>query len=559
MSEHQLPDDCARWPSNPHALLGIESSASSRDVRRAYNRLVKQFRPEKYPDHFRRIHEAYERAKQIAEWQQTVEDEQPEPRAFKLTREISKSTKPSSDDESSSDAEPDQVHAEATNKHGDSSDIDEPITETADVEPPTEADRKKPSQAGESSEEAETAKAPPTGWRTLDEFVVDWDAKLDEAWQLAKSGDYGDAYRELVKVADQRSDSDDVFVRLYWLLRLQPSLDEKKPRQWLTQALVRGAKPLRLVSLLKHEIQSDDLWAISNELLTAIQQMRECYSLSELVNLRWAAALRLRSNSMIREDIKKLRDSTIAKSGDQAWANVLVSALEQFSHHREDHTFGLIYSIQVEMGELAQVSGSREMDYTLERFDEANLFRDAVDDLRQCLNTQGEAFHLRTSVVQLLRTAAVQSRRQTQIELARLANDWMSTPTQALEELDAFQLINQLAFGRFYQFVCETFPNESRYDYRRQTSLEPIMRSFVVNTDWSDNPRRSIVQFCIRECTTTEDLVEYLASNDCPMSEDNVHALSENIHFDLPLRLITAAFFGLWSMSIVFAAETDGN
>jgi hypothetical protein len=40
--------------------LGIDRSVDLRDLRRAYVRLIRIYRPEHFPDQFRRIREAYE-------------------------------------------------------------------------------------------------------------------------------------------------------------------------------------------------------------------------------------------------------------------------------------------------------------------------------------------------------------------------------------------------------------------------------------------------------------------------------------------------------------------
>jgi hypothetical protein len=60
MSEAPLPDDLARWPHDPYALLGISRRASPAEVRRAYTRLIRFYKPEHFPEQFRRIRVAYE-------------------------------------------------------------------------------------------------------------------------------------------------------------------------------------------------------------------------------------------------------------------------------------------------------------------------------------------------------------------------------------------------------------------------------------------------------------------------------------------------------------------
>lgn len=68
MSERSLPDDPALWPKDPNELLGVSFGVSPRELRRAYNRLIRIYKPEQFPEQFRRIREAYEHLLRIAEW-----------------------------------------------------------------------------------------------------------------------------------------------------------------------------------------------------------------------------------------------------------------------------------------------------------------------------------------------------------------------------------------------------------------------------------------------------------------------------------------------------------
>lgn len=67
MSEHSLPEDLASWPMDPFRLLGVSDSTSKRDVQRAYVKLIRQFKPERFPEHFKRLREAYEYIASLAE------------------------------------------------------------------------------------------------------------------------------------------------------------------------------------------------------------------------------------------------------------------------------------------------------------------------------------------------------------------------------------------------------------------------------------------------------------------------------------------------------------
>ncbi|QDU18383.1 J domain-containing protein [Urbifossiella limnaea] len=63
-----LPDDPAEWPTDPFAVLGVERGAAEIDIKRAYTRLIKRFKPEHAPEQFRRVREAYEACLEGFRW-----------------------------------------------------------------------------------------------------------------------------------------------------------------------------------------------------------------------------------------------------------------------------------------------------------------------------------------------------------------------------------------------------------------------------------------------------------------------------------------------------------
>jgi hypothetical protein len=62
MSEHSLPPDPSSWPMDPFRLLGVQPGVSARDLRKAYLRLIRSYKPEHAPEEFKRIRDAYESA-----------------------------------------------------------------------------------------------------------------------------------------------------------------------------------------------------------------------------------------------------------------------------------------------------------------------------------------------------------------------------------------------------------------------------------------------------------------------------------------------------------------
>src|SRR4051812_35481070 len=64
----ELPDDPRYWPRDPFELLGVAAGASETELKRAYTRLIRRFKPEHSPEQFRLVREAYEAALQGSGW-----------------------------------------------------------------------------------------------------------------------------------------------------------------------------------------------------------------------------------------------------------------------------------------------------------------------------------------------------------------------------------------------------------------------------------------------------------------------------------------------------------
>jgi len=80
MSAPELPEDLTRWPEDSYELLGVAHDVEPRDLKRAYTRLIRVWKPEQFPEHFRRIRTAYETILQRAQFMQQYRLEQ-EPEA----------------------------------------------------------------------------------------------------------------------------------------------------------------------------------------------------------------------------------------------------------------------------------------------------------------------------------------------------------------------------------------------------------------------------------------------------------------------------------------------
>jgi curved DNA-binding protein CbpA len=56
----ELSENLDEWPTDHLELLGVEKGADKKTLKRAYTRLIRRFKPDHFPDQFRRIREAYD-------------------------------------------------------------------------------------------------------------------------------------------------------------------------------------------------------------------------------------------------------------------------------------------------------------------------------------------------------------------------------------------------------------------------------------------------------------------------------------------------------------------
>lgn len=76
MSE-SLPENLEDWPRDPFALFGLTRTINQQELRRKYTRFIREYKPEQWPEQFRRIREAYETLQQFAVWNEAARTDTP--------------------------------------------------------------------------------------------------------------------------------------------------------------------------------------------------------------------------------------------------------------------------------------------------------------------------------------------------------------------------------------------------------------------------------------------------------------------------------------------------
>lgn len=263
-----LPDDVRRWPSDPFKLLGVPRNVAPLELKRAYTRLIRAYKPEHAPEEFRRIRQAYEAARQIIELRSAFRQDPP-PTSYEFERAAE-----------------------------------------ADI-----------------SREPNEAAAPRRAPR-----VKSFEEQFDDCWQWAVDGDELKAYRVLEQLHAQAPHDSRIAVRLYWLLTLSPQIDPaRSPCDWLVAGLRRNGFTGPLRELYRRELAANSTEAFSKRCDEMIAAIAPSSGLAELVEWRWKALpwTEQAANS-IRADLETLRERFLAHD-EIKWAYLLFSVVDRFA------------------------------------------------------------------------------------------------------------------------------------------------------------------------------------------------------------------------------------
>jgi len=67
-----LPEDSNDWPNDPFELLSLQRSDDARTAKRAYYKLIRKYKPDRFPAEFQKIRAAYESVESWLSWQEQM-------------------------------------------------------------------------------------------------------------------------------------------------------------------------------------------------------------------------------------------------------------------------------------------------------------------------------------------------------------------------------------------------------------------------------------------------------------------------------------------------------
>jgi hypothetical protein len=484
VSESHLPDDVARWPDDPYVLLGVDRNIERRELRRAYVRLIRIYRPEHFSEQFRRIREAYERLDGFMRYQEqfgALELESSEPVANNMP--------------------PGTMETIA---------------------------------AGETFDESRCegnghAPAPPV------------ESPTDVAWQPAREGQTAEAYRRLVELERHRPGNEELCLRLYWLLVLEPGLDPRRDRRdWLAAGLSAGGPTGPLVELYDRELEGDPLELRHSRCRNLLERPGPLPQRAALAMRCWARLGLAGCWNMVAEDLQRFREEAFA--ADRAlWGRMLLLCEEQLRWQDDPKAFGpMAHACRREIEEYSEEH--RELEYELDRSD--YVYR-LADELRNIVHSDLLPPETTRRLDDVIRRGWVQPFGMIRAELMQFLRPMIENPFRATEMLDRIHRSSPIVLHQLNAHVQSLY--YSRHDFSDERSRMEERRKAVSaffdrqKPDAYGNWRLKMLSFCLRRRMTFGQFQE--AAEGESLSAE----LTEHWKKDLPLHCITMACEAFWA------------
>lgn len=495
-NEKPLPEDVQHWPTDPATLLGVSSDASRRDVKRAYTRLIKKYKPEHAPEEFRRLRSAFEELDQQLEWREI----------YQLRR------RDSSDD-----------------------DVETPIASVVDDEL-GDTTIQRVDDIGKQSDAADDSPSRQKSARGAGE------ASSDQLWQQAlDGGDLTAVYNGLLRWSRQRLPSEVDYARLYWLQTLVAKLDpERDPCQWLIEGLQKHGSSGRLLEMLDVEVRRRD-GQVPQFLEEGVLNLQfSAGMLVSLADLRWYAARRQNRIDVIIQDFDLLRRRFLDEADE--WLRLLSIALH---HVALTHTPGFINQVREE---LSQVTSATSQDWIWDSVEAALRLHDAWLNTPVELQRQPYVRPILKEIVQLIEAtweSSVAEARIPVLNFCLLMSDTPKTRLNELQRLDQSRpLVLRLCTLLDQQLAMKGLHRSSELTPGLNEELQRFIRKHFVRSQ-SHDFYEVVLDFCLQEAVTPHDIAAAL-DRFAVAVPDQYYETAEQITKNLALHCVVQAHRLLW-------------
>jgi hypothetical protein len=483
MTPKRLPADLSAWPKDPMTVLGIRRGADRAAVRRAYTALLREFNPEHYPEHFRRIREAYEivlRQVEASEtWKSQQQDALPDAAPFDF----------------------DSTEDDETIEHPDAA-----LTASLD----------KPPARRPSNPAAQLAR---------------WHDDLDAIWNRAVARDET-AYRALVEMEARFTGRRDLCLRLYWLLVAWPELDaRRKACDWLARGLRLGGLSGPLAELYRRELEEHPEEAVSERCTELLDCEAQPVSLAGFVEARWRAAGRLDQFELIADDLERLR--VRLQADEEIWGRLVLAAINEICWSSLPEVQALAGAFWLELEESAQLHTRFQI--SLDRTETIRLIAVGWNLLRGARGVPEE-------LLRLVRLSVLRPADEVAPQALELLHRLLTNDRRLLALFDQIHKASPAVLAQISQIISLCGGAESPQPRNDADQIRALAR-FEIESNYCNSYealRPYLLDFCVREQVSPETLLRM--PNVVLVQPDSANAvLVRSISADAPLRLVYLA------------------
>jgi hypothetical protein len=357
--------------------------------------------------------------------------------------------------------------------------------------------------------------------------------QASEAWSAWQDDPEG-AWRRLLGLHERHPQNQDVYARLYWLLKLRPELDAgNSPGDWLARGLLArdGAiGPLR--ELYRRELLARPGEALSERSTQLLQAQHDAGRLLDLAGMRWRAAARLEQFDTIHQDLEALRPRW-ERADPDTWLRLLLAAVDELAWWPEA---GMVSLFDAYCGEINRLETIK-----VAQFD-ALARLDLLRDLSVNFHRLSGASHVRRELRELVARSWTTSSWELEGETIRIVAPLARQPNQLLAHFDGLHalcpgLLAQL--GGLLEQAAMSRGTEADWSAEVRDQL---VRDMVDQLDWQDYNRfrARLVQFCVEELVSPELAAQTLQADESYGLNSGKH-LADAILTDWPLRYVYQA------------------
>ncbi|MEZ6143072.1 MAG: J domain-containing protein [Zavarzinella sp.] len=503
-SEH-LPADHRKWPVDPFELLGVTRSSTEKDAKRAYTRLIKQYKPEHAPEQFQLIRKAYE----SVQWYLKLYA--PEP----ATTETEELPAPISEPEQTSTPidENSFINEFAENplppdKPLLASDLDQLFGRTASDKPPPVKDLPPPPEVEKPS---------------------------DICWNMVMAGETVEAYQLLQQLLEKPSRKAEAYFQLYWLLTFHPELDPtRQPIEYLIRLLEIDASSHRVIQAVQQELNKSPEAALSDQWEAMLPKLPRSSDLCKLLTFRIEVLCDLREYEVVL-DLLKLYSAAISIDNELELLNLLVKIMGRvvwFPQRPE--------CVEVRKFCLQSIRDLEHLSVQASQtFDDLDYLRETVSSWLKCVPNRNAK-----SAVLLMREAWSKMHFQIGHLVEQFAAEVMREPIVWLNRFDRMYYdggITALAFmqvnleSHFYTLNLKWEGNPVPATWKRE-----MRQALKHSRRYLLDLRKQIVDIAFTWGVSVDAIAQEYSETLVQVGEEGCH-LSAAIYGDVPLRILSYA------------------